>query len=213
MITSKICTICNQEKSIELFYFYKHRQKHGIRCIECLNKQSRDYKLKNKEKVTIAHKKYYLENKKEKKEYAEKNKEKIATRQKKYREDNKESIRESMRKYHLENKEYLLQKKKEYLKTPIGKACHKNKEYNRRTIKKDGDVKTEQLLKLQQNAKVCYWCGVNLKNIKVHIDHYVPLSKGGQHTMSNLVVSCSICNQKKHAKDPREFANSICKLF
>lgn len=213
MITSKICTICNQEKNIELFYFYKHRQKHGIRCIECLNKQSRDYKLKNKEKVTVAHKKYYLENKNEKKEYAERNKEIISKRQKQYREDNKKLIKENMKKYYSENREYLLQQKKEYLKTPFAKASQKNKNHKRRTLTKQGDVTSKQILNLQQTTKVCYWCGMNLKNVKVHLDHYTPLSKGGEHTISNLVISCYKCNIRKKDKDPIYFANSVGKLF
>ena len=78
---------------------------------------------------------------------------------------------------------------------------------------KQGDVTSNQLLKLQQNAKVCYWCGINLKGKATHIDHYIPISKGGEHTLSNLVASCDKCNLIKHAKDPFVFANSIGKLL
>jgi len=83
----------------------------------------------------------------------------------------------------------------------------------RRSLTKQGDVTNIQLLELQQNAKVCYWCKCLLKNVKVHIDHYVPLSKGGLHTLSNLVVSCSKCNLSKEAKLPNDFANSIGRLL
>ena len=68
-------------------------------------------------------------------------------------------------------------------------------------------------MELQNNAKICYWCNVSLKNTKVHIDHYTPLSKGGEHTISNLVVSCSKCNLEKHSKDPLEFAITKGKLL
>ena len=96
--------------------------------------------------------------------------------------------------------------KKIYSQSEKGKIIDKNKHHKRRAIKKSGDVTTKQLLELQQNAKNCYWCNTSLKNKVVHIDHYVPLSRGGLHTITNLVVACSECNLKKHAKDPFVFA-------
>lgn len=60
--------------------------------------------------------------------------------------------------------------------------------------------------------KVCYWCGLPCKQ-KYHIDHYQPLSKGGKHRISNLVIACPTCNLRKSSKDPLEFAASIGRLF
>jgi 5-methylcytosine-specific restriction endonuclease McrA len=63
----------------------------------------------------------------------------------------------------------------------------------------------------------CYWCNKKLdkKNIgkNIHLDHYVPLAKGGLNTIENIVISCSKCNMSKHSKDPIVFANSIGKLL
>ena len=41
----------------------------------------------------------------------------------------------------------------------------------------------------------------------------MPLSKGGEHTLTNLVVSCPTCNLQKNAKDPIEFANKLGRLL
>jgi len=120
---------------------------------------------------------------------------------------------EYKKKYRQVNREKLAECRKAYFQTQNGKAVRKNSKHKRRTITKQGDVTTQQLLELQSSAKVCYWCGVSLKGKKVHIDHYVPLSKGGEHTLSNLVVSCASCNLSKHAKDPLVFAHSVGKLF
>ena len=46
-----------------------------------------------------------------------------------------------------------------------------------------------------------------------HIDHIMPLSKGGRHTISNLVVSCPTCNLQKNAKDPYQFAQERGRLL
>lgn len=35
-----------------------------------------------------------------------------------------------------------------------------------------------------------------------HIDHLVPLSKGGSNDLTNLVLSCVRCNLEKHNKMP-----------
>ena len=50
----------------------------------------------------------------------------------------------------------------------------------------------------------CFYCGVSVKG-KYHVDHVVPLCKGGGDGPENLVVSCPSCNHKKSGKHPMEF--------
>ena len=38
-----------------------------------------------------------------------------------------------------------------------------------------------------------------------HIDHVVPVAKGGSHDMENLVVSCKRCNREKGSKSYRDY--------
>jgi 5-methylcytosine-specific restriction endonuclease McrA len=52
--------------------------------------------------------------------------------------------------------------------------------------------------------KVCYWCGKKCEK-GYCVDHYEPLSKGGKHEASNLVIACRSCNSRKSAKDPEQF--------
>ncbi len=49
----------------------------------------------------------------------------------------------------------------------------------------------------------CAYCQVKLK--KYHIDHIVPLAKGGVHDRSNVQLLCPTCNVRKWAKDPIVF--------
>lgn len=47
----------------------------------------------------------------------------------------------------------------------------------------------------------CTYCG----RPHEHTDHFVPLSKGGAHTVENLVPSCAECNLSKKDRDPLSF--------
>jgi len=118
-----------------------------------------------------------------------------------------------LKEYYIKNRGKLLKKSSFYATTEKGKAVKNNTSNRRRSITKRGDVNTNDLLELKRNAKNCYWCNEPLEDKKINIDHYVPLSKGGKHTLSNLVVSCSKCNIEKSALDPIEFANSLGKLL
>lgn len=89
----------------------------------------------------------------------------------------------------------------------------KLQKHKRRTLTKNGDVTVQQLKELYSTAKNCYWCNTKLNKNNTHLDHLMPLSKGGEHTLTNLVVSCPTCNLQKNAKDPIEFANKLGRLF
>lgn len=43
----------------------------------------------------------------------------------------------------------------------------------------------------------CQYCGATPPTVILHIDHIVPVSKGGTNAKSNLVTSCNKCNLGK----------------
>lgn len=49
----------------------------------------------------------------------------------------------------------------------------------------------------------CAYCGKKLD--KLTIDHVVPLSRGGKHSVSNVVPACRHCNNVKYAKTPEQW--------
>lgn len=53
----------------------------------------------------------------------------------------------------------------------------------------------------------CHWCGKATKpgRRRRHIDHIIPLAKGGADAVENLCVSCQRCNCSKGAKMPEDF--------
>lgn len=55
----------------------------------------------------------------------------------------------------------------------------------------------------------CHWCGKPTKRVRRHIDHIVPLAKGGADDVYNLCCSCPTCNSQKHAKLPEQWAGQF----
>lgn len=56
--------------------------------------------------------------------------------------------------------------------------------------------------------KVCNYCGRDCAD-NYHIDHIVPIAKGGLHQAHNLAIACPSCNQRKGAKDLEEFMGKL----
>lgn len=60
----------------------------------------------------------------------------------------------------------------------------------------------DQLHTMQRGK--CAVCRNKLQN-NFHVDHIVPLAKGGQHEATNVQLLCPPCNVRKSAKDPIDF--------
>ena len=54
-------------------------------------------------------------------------------------------------------------------------------------------------------AYACVYCSKPYE----HADHVIPLSRGGTHTLTNLVPACADCNLSKGARCPWEFVASL----
>ncbi len=55
---------------------------------------------------------------------------------------------------------------------------------------------------LERDNFTCIYCGKSSveDNVKLHADHIIPLTKGGNNDAFNMVTSCSDCNVGKGAK-------------
>ena len=63
-------------------------------------------------------------------------------------------------------------------------------------------------LRLAKQGSRCHYCGEPLERFgrnKFHVDHFIPLSRGGQNSMNNIVCTCPSCNRAKGNKMPWEY--------
>lgn len=56
---------------------------------------------------------------------------------------------------------------------------------------------------------ICHWCKQTFAPDECHADHVIPLSRGGPHDLSNLVIACATCNFRKNARMPEVWAGLI----
>lgn len=168
-----VCSQCNIEKELSEFYVVKKKtgEKLSKKCKTCIKNNSKDYYNKHKDTITTRIKKYKKEQK-----------------------DNNTAV-------YLKGLETNRIRQEKYQKTNNGKMVNKSAMHNRRIAYKDGSVTTETLkqLLIKQDNK-CYICKNELDHItprQVHLDHIVPLSKGGSHVLSNVAWACACCNLKK----------------
>lgn len=107
---TKKCKYCQENKTLDNFYYRKKSNNYENRCRKCCAEIARE-KRKNKDvndKVKKSQKKYY-----------EKNKDKLNDKNKSYYEDNKEKFKENNKSYYKDNAEVVkkrMQKNREELK-------------------------------------------------------------------------------------------------
>lgn len=118
-------------------------------------------------------------------------------RSKKRYELKKEEINEKRRLRYRLNPNKEKDKMKEYLSTDKAKAMRKAVWHRYRSKKIKGNVTTDQINELFKNQKNCIRC-TSIEYLE--IDHIIPLSKGGHHSIENLQLLCRKCNRSKGNK-------------
>lgn len=184
-IENRNCVVCTSEKKRE--WGFKYRARSGV-----------------KEARSEYNKKWNAE-----RTWTEKQRVKGRAATAKWRENNIEKARAADRQYAAKHAEKRRVYNQEYAKKNAEKVA--TKERNKRAIKlRNGGTHTKEdvadIMKMQRGK--CAYCRINLGK-KYHVDHVVPSVKGGSNGRKNLQILCALCNHKKHARDPVEFAQSL----
>lgn len=99
---------------------------------------------------------------------------------------------------------------KNYRESEKGKLMRRTFDHNRRVLIGPKLKKSDIQFVIDKSNSECFHCHIKIdfsKRFDWHLDHYIPVSKGGLNIVDNLVVSCPTCNRKKSNKLPLEFCN------
>lgn len=191
-VSNLTCMECQREKS---------RARYPDRDRDAERERLRVWKKNNREKVRGEAREYN-------------NRPEIKARQKAYYADNYEHIREGRLARYAEQRQGRIAYSKAWCEANPDKA----REHSRmgmcvRRARKRGAGGTHTatdlaaILKVQGNR--CAYCRTSLNGIAKHVDHIIPLKRGGSNARSNLQYLCRPCNQSKGAKHPVDYARSI----
>jgi 5-methylcytosine-specific restriction endonuclease McrA len=199
--TSKVCTICNIEKEVSIFYVRNgYVQKY---CLECKRAKNRKHYQENPEAYKQRAKNWADANPDKRKEivnsYDSRNRETI----REYHSNRKVEVNEARRVKYMNDAEmirakvtawYHNNKHRPEIKAERARLCAERQRKLKEIIPKDTDINA-----IKEIYKQC-----QLKNIetgvKHNVDHIIPISKGGKHCATNLQILTAFENQSKGAK-------------
>jgi len=183
---TKKCTKCGEIKSLSE-YHKNIRALDGLshHCKLCQKKTHAKYQVSHKKECAARAHKYHIEHREEKAAYD--------------------------RKYNLENSARMLARNesrrdeisaynKAHLQTPEGRLSRKTANMRRRILTDGKRLSIQEAKKIiVEYGGLCPYCNDMIPDDKGHIDHIIPVLKGGTNIRENLVYVCATCNLKKRA--------------
>lgn len=186
---TKPCTSCGTPK--KLVEFPKRRDaKDGRanRCSECNRAKAAAWYAENHEQGLVYRRAYY-----------QRNKEMTKARASKYNRKHRKAVREINKiRRAADPKRYRAYTSTFYARHPEKRT---EKEHRRRAAKTKAFVeKVDRWAVYFRDDRCCYICHKPIEFDDMHVDHVIPLSRGGAHSFANCRASCATCNLRKGAK-------------
>ena len=121
----------------------------------------------------------------------------VAERKRQYRAKNSERQRDYYAKWRLLNKEVI-------------RSHQRNNKAKRRAAEGSHTAADIRRIYAEQEGR-CAYCSVEVGEY-FHVDHIIPLARGGSNWPDNLCIACETCNTRKRAMTGDEFRKVISRV-
>lgn len=207
--TTKQCSKCGEYKPATTKYFRLKRGRLIARCRECERADHRQW-LADHIEESRAYARNYVATHREhhrayNREFYREYPEVVKDRSRRYAQRHPERVAERHKRYHLAHPTKRKEMWKRWAVQNHDRVMAKNRRRRARERNAPGSHTAAEIAVLRRTQPNCWWCGKPIRDGKYHIEHRVPLSRGGSDDISNLVISCPDCNQSKYNKLPSEW--------
>jgi 5-methylcytosine-specific restriction endonuclease McrA len=204
---TKQCRICHKDKDITDFYKSKiTRDKLMHECKICTSEARKLNYRSNPEIKKAAALKWYYENheeaKKRNNDYRWKNRDVAVKRTKDWCDANRDYKNQYDREYYQRNKlAYYLRNENRR----AAKIAQSDPPGWKATVPWWREV-------MERNKNRCSYCNKEFGKERLDrptMEHKIPLSRGGKHSVDNIVPACRACNDSKSVKTPDEWRQPV----
>lgn len=214
--STKQCSKCRETKPATREFFYSNKDaKDGFcsPCKTCKGIQQKRYYQENREKTQAVNRRWLEENRDKyaeyKKRYYREHRQEAAEYGQRHYNENRETYAENGKRYYQENREEVLERARRWREEnpEAFRAALRNRKARLRNAE-GSHTEAEISQMLEDQGHLCAYCEVPLFGA-FHVDHMIPISRGGRNDWTNLAVVCPTCNLRKYARTTEEF---ICGL-
>lgn len=208
----KRCSKCPNEYPATIEYFPPRKSaSDGLRgtCRNCYRATKRAMTAKNREHYRAKGREWIAKNPEKKSEMSrrdyQKNLDARRAKRAEWRSKNAHIKRQNYLDFKARNPELVKERRRAYhLRYP-----YKTVEQARRRRASIRGVygeftRADELQQYQNQAGLCWWCGEHVGS-NYHVDHYIPIARGGDNTADNIVIACPMCNSSRRDLLPEEW--------
>lgn len=207
---NKTCLKCGFEFPFTVEFFLSNGDKPYRHCKVCASKERKErrntneYRIRQKEYQKKWRHEHPEQAKAICKRYVENHRDRVREFKNRWNRLHPEKARSRAKEWYYDNHEYALDYRREHgiEQRTKNRLYYRIALINRRAKIKEigGEHSKEEISALftSQGGK-CKYCGCDISK-NFHIDHFIPISKGGRNSIDNLVLSCPPCNLSKGSK-------------